>query len=44
LNTVSSVIDTLGDGLKTSLKVLDEKIENIKALDELSGSFKQNIN
>jgi len=43
-NSVSSVIYTLDDGLKASLKILEEKIEHIHSLDELSGLFKENIN
>ena len=43
-NTTSSVIYTLDDGLKASLKILEENIEQIHSLDEISNSFKDDIN
>lgn len=43
-STVNSAITTLDDGLKSSLKILEEKVENIHSLDDLSGSLKENIN
>lgn len=42
-DSVNSVIYTLGDGLKSSLQILEEKIENLRSLDEISGSLKQTI-
>lgn len=41
---VSSVILNLNEGLKGSLKILEEKVKNINSLNELSESFKENIN
>lgn len=41
---VTTLIHSLNDGLKDSLKILDEKIVNIHSLEELSDSFKENIN
>lgn len=41
---VSSVILNLNEGLKDSLKILEEKINNINSLNELSESFKESIN
>lgn len=41
---VSSVIVNLNEGLKSSLKILEEKIKNINSLNELSESFKESIN
>lgn len=43
-NEVNSAIVILEESLKSSLKILEEKIENIRSLDELSDSFKENIN
>ncbi len=43
-NSVSSIFYTLDEGLKASLKLLEEKIKNIHSLNELSDSFKENIN
>lgn len=43
-NSASSVIYTLDDGLKDSLKILEENIEKIRVLDDISHSFKENIN
>lgn len=41
---VSSVILNLNEGLKGSLKILEEKVKNINSLNELSASFKESIN
>lgn len=41
---VNSTINNLNEGLKTSLKILEEKIKNIYSLNELSDLFKENIN
>lgn len=41
---VNSAITSLSDDLKSSLKTLEEKIENIRSLDDLSDSLKENIN
>lgn len=41
---VSSVIINLNEGLKGTLKILEEKIKNINSLNELSESFKESIN
>lgn len=41
--TTSSVIATLSDGLKGSLKVVEENISKIHSIDEISNSFKENI-
>jgi len=43
-NSVSTTIYALDDGLKNSLKILEEKIENIHNLDGISNSFKDTIN
>lgn len=43
-NDTSSVIDTLDEGLKTALKTLEENIGKIESLDEISVSFKKDIN
>lgn len=43
-NNASSVMYALDDGLKASLKILEENIEKIRSLDEISVSFKENIN
>lgn len=43
-NSASSVIYALDDGLKASLKILEENIEKIHSLDAISTSFKENIN
>lgn len=44
LNDVSSVVYNLNEELKASLKILEEEIKNIGSLNELSDSFKENIN
>lgn len=44
LDEVSSAVQTIDEGLKVSLKLLEENIENINSLDILSNSFKDNIN
>lgn len=44
LNNVSSVVHNLNEELKASLKTLEEEIKNIDSLNELSDSFKENIN
>lgn len=44
LDEVSSAVRTIDEGLKVSLKILEENIENINNLDVLSSSFKENIN
>lgn len=41
---VNSVICNLNEGLKGSLKILEEKIKNINSLNEVSASFKESIN
>lgn len=41
---VSSVILNLNEGLKGSLKILEEKVKNINSLNELSASIKESIN
>lgn len=41
--SVNNVIYNLNEGLKSSLKILEEKIKNINSLNELSDSFKENI-
>jgi len=43
-NSVGATIYALEDGLKSSLKILEEKIENIHNLDGISNSFKDTIN
>lgn len=43
-NSVNTVIYALDEGLKNSLKILEEKIENINNLDGISTSFKDTIN
>lgn len=43
-NDVTELIHSLDDGLKDSLKILEEKIVNIRSLEELSDSFKETIN
>lgn len=42
-SSVNSVIETINDGLKGSLKVIEDKIENINSLDKISSSFKENL-
>lgn len=42
-NNVDSDIHTIHDGLKTSLKMLEEKIKNINSLDEITDSLKEEI-
>jgi len=41
---VSSVILNLNEGMKNSLKILEEKMKNINSLNDLSASFKDSIN
>lgn len=41
---ISSTIKDLGDGLKSSLQTLDENMGKINTLNEISASFKENIN
>jgi len=41
---ISSKIKDLGDGLKSSLQTLDENMGKINTLNEISASFKENIN
>ena len=41
--SINSVIYDIDDSLKVSLKFLEKNIENIKTLDEISNSFKENI-
>lgn len=43
-NDLGTVISTLDEGMKVSLKLLEENIEKIQTLDEISKSFKENIN
>lgn len=43
-NDLGMVINTLDEGMKVSLKLLEENIEKIQSLDEISKSFKENIN
>lgn len=43
-DNITSSISTVEEGLKESLQVLDEKINNAKSLDVFSDSFKENIN
>lgn len=43
-NSINTIVYTINDGLKTSLKILEENIENLNTIDELSNSFKENIN
>ncbi len=42
--SITSTIENLEEGLKTSLKTLDENIEKIISLNEISSSFKEKIN
>lgn len=42
-NSLSSVVYTLDEGLKASLKLSEENIEKLHSLDELSNSFKEKI-
>lgn len=44
LNSISSVITTISEGLKSSLKTLEENIEKLHSIEESSKSFKENIN
>lgn len=43
-DSISAVIVAIDEGLKASLKILEEKMETIHSLDELSGLFKDDIN
>ncbi|MDD3437096.1 MAG: methyl-accepting chemotaxis protein [Candidatus Gastranaerophilales bacterium] len=43
-NTAESVINTLGEGFKSSLKNLEENIEKLHKINEISGSFREDIN
>lgn len=43
-NNLGVAISTLDEGIKVSLKLLEENIEKIEALDKISQSFKENIN
>lgn len=43
-SNVNTTICSLNEGLKGSLKILEEKIKNINSLNELSVSFKDSIN
>jgi len=43
-DNASSVIYTLDEGLRTALKTLEENIGRIESLDEISVSFKKDIN
>lgn len=40
---INSAISEINEGLKASLQILEEKIQNVQSLDELSDSFKANI-
>lgn len=42
-SSVNTVVYAINDGLKASLKILEEKLENLHSLDKLSGSFKENL-
>lgn len=42
-DSVNSVVYTISDGLKSSLEILEENLENIRSLDKLSGAFKENL-
>lgn len=42
--SVSSIVYTLDDGLKSSLKLIEENIDKLKTIDEISNSFKENVN
>lgn len=42
-NSVNSIVYTIDDGLKTSLKSLEENIEQLQTLNDISNSFKANI-
>lgn len=41
---INAIVYTINDGLKSSLKFLEENIENINTINELSNSFKAKIN
>lgn len=41
---ITSTVKELGDNLKTSLKTLEENIENINSIDKISDSFKEEMN
>lgn len=42
-NSISSIMHTIYDGQKTSLKIIDEKVKNLQSLDEISDSLKDEI-
>lgn len=42
-NDVNSIVYTLDEGLKTSLKSLEENVEKLETLNSISNSFKENI-
>ena len=42
-SSVNSVVYAIDDGLKTSLKSLEENIEKLQTLNDISKSFKENI-
>lgn len=44
LNNIGSVVYTLDDGLKASLKILEENIEKLHSFEKISNSFRENIN
>lgn len=41
---LGSIIYTLDDGLKSSLKIIEENIKKINSIEEISGYVKENIN
>lgn len=43
-NNISATVTQLGENLKTSLKTLEENIENINSIDKISDSFKEDMN
>ena len=42
-SSVNSIVYTIDDGLKASLKSLEENIEKLQTLNDISTSFKENI-
>lgn len=42
-DSVNSVVYTISDGLKSSLKILEENLENLSSLNKLSSAFKENL-
>jgi len=42
-SSVNSIVYTIDDGLKSSLKSLEENIEKLQTLNDISTSFKENI-